>query len=73
MKYFGTITGLSGAETPGALLPAAEERPGPDYLGLGLLPAAEERPNYLGLGLLCLAGVVICAGIAYMVGRKRGR
>jgi hypothetical protein len=58
MKYFGTITGLSGAETPGALLPAAEERPG---------------PNYLGLGLLCLAGVVICAGIAYMVGRKRRR
>jgi len=56
MKYFGTITGLPGAETPGALL-----------------PAAEERPNYLGLGLLCLAGVVICAGIAYMVGRKRRR
>ncbi len=63
MKYFGTITGLPAAAatpaaTPGALPPAAEERPG---------------PNYLGLGLLCLAGVVICAGIAYMVGRKRRR
>ena len=62
MKYFGTITGLSGA----AATPAATP---------GALPPAEERPgtNYLGLGLLCLAGVVICAGIAYMVGRKRRR
>jgi hypothetical protein len=58
MKYYGTITGLTPAATPGALPPAAEERPGPDYLGLGLL---------------CLAGVVICAGIAYMVGRMRRR
>jgi hypothetical protein len=56
MKYFGTITGLSGAETPGALLPAAEERPG---------------PNYLGLGLLCLAGLVVVAALAYMFGRRR--
>jgi hypothetical protein len=54
MKYFGTITGLSGAETPGALL-----------------PAAEERPNYLGLGLLCLAGLVVVAALAYMFGRRR--
>jgi len=64
MKYFGTISGLSvpgaaatPAATPGAL-PPAEGRPG---------------PNYLGLGLLCLAGVVICAIIVYVVGRKRGR
>lgn len=54
MKYFGTITGLPGAETPGALL-----------------PAAEERPNYLGLGLLCLAGLVVVAALAYMFGRRR--
>ena len=58
MKFFGTITGLPAttpAATPGAL-PPAEERPG---------------PNYLGLGLLCLVGTVIGAGIVYMVGRKR--
>jgi hypothetical protein len=54
MKYFGTITGLPGAETPGALH-----------------PAAEERPNYLGLGLLCLAGLVVVAALAYMFGRRR--
>ncbi len=54
MKFFGTITGLPGAETPGALL-----------------PAAEERPNYLGLGLLCLAGLVVVAALAYMFGRRR--
>jgi|GEM_PF-4564766 len=58
MKYFGTITGLPAttpAATPGALPPAAEERPG---------------PNYLGLALLCLAGTVLVAGIAYVVGRR---
>lgn len=62
MKYFGTITGLPGATTPAAIplppSPTAEERP---------------RPNYLGLGLLCLAGAVVGAGIVYMVGRKKGR
>ena len=58
MKYFGTITGLPAAATPGALPPAAEERPGPDYRALALL---------------CVAGTAICAIIVYVVGRKRGR
>ena len=64
MKYFGTITGLSvpvAAATPAATpdaLPPAEGRPGPDYRALALL---------------CGAGVVICAIIAYVVGRNRRR
>lgn len=62
MKFFGTITGLPGAAaaTPAATPVAlpAEERPGPDYRALALL---------------CGAGVVICAIIVYVVGRKRGR
>jgi len=58
MKYFGTITGLPGATAPAATpgaLPPAEERPG---------------PNYLGLALLCAAGIAICAVIVYIVGRR---
>lgn len=57
MKFFGTITGLPAATAPAATA-SAEERPGPDYRALALL---------------CGAGVVICAIIVYVVGRKRGR
>lgn len=62
MKYFGTITGLPAAATPaatpGALPLPAEEEPA-------------KKPDYRRLALLCVAGFVIVAGVAYLVGRRR--